>query len=361
MKNVYWKLGLIAAVIAVSVLSFYFKGLNLGLDLKGGVHLVLRVQTDDALRLETETTVERLRDTLTRGAIQFTKLEMKDPKTFVVEGVTNDQAYRAAAVDPETVYNRSSGVGGYTYTMKPNLENQLRGEAVTQALQTIERRVNELGVAEPIVARQGAVDQILVELPGVNDVQRAKDLIRSTALLELKIVEQAGFGSEELARQAYNNVVPPDIQLLPGSGDPAAGGTPGTTYYAVRRASVVTGRDLRNARPTLDENNLPAVGFSLNSDGARKFGTATEQNIGRQLAIVLDGRVTSAPVIQSRISDEGRISGSFTQQEAQDLSLQLRSGALPASPRRSAGSRSWSSSWCCTTSSPASTPSSRWW
>jgi preprotein translocase subunit SecD len=99
----------------------------------------------------------------------------------------------------------------------------------------------------------------------------------------------------------------------------------------VRRVSVVSGRDLRNARPTLDENNLPAVSFSLNQEGARKFGTATEQNIGRQLAIILDNRVFSAPVVQSRISDEGRISGSFTQQEAQDLSLTLRSGALPAS------------------------------
>jgi preprotein translocase subunit SecD len=120
--------------------------------------------------------------------------------------------------------------------------------------------------------------------------------------------------------------------IVPGSADgAAAAGTPSTMYYAVRRASVVTGRDLRNARPTLDENNLPAVGFSLNSDGARKFGTATEQNIGRQLAIILDGRVFSAPVVQGRISDEGRISGAFTQQEAQDLSLVLRSGALPAS------------------------------
>ena len=332
MKNVYWKLGLIVAVIALSVVSFYFKGLNLGLDLKGGVHLVLRVQTDDALRLETETTVERLRDTLTRGSIQFSKLEMKDAKTFVIEGVTNDQAYRAAAVDADTVYNRSSGVGSYTYSMKPNIENQLRGEAVTQALQTIERRVNELGVAEPIVARQGAVDQILVELPGVSDVQRAKDIIRSTALLELKIVEQGPFGTEDAAKQAFNNNVPPDMLLIPGSGDGAAGGgTPGTVFYVLRRASVVSGRDLRNARPSLDENNLPAVSFSLNADGARKFGAATEANIGKQLAIVLDGRVFSAPTIQSRISDEGRISGQFTQQEAQDLSLVLRSGALPAS------------------------------
>jgi preprotein translocase subunit SecD len=333
-QNTRWKLVLILAVIGLSIWSFYPPGqkVNLGLDLKGGVHLVLRVQTDDALRLETETTVERLRDTLTRGGIQFSKLEMRVAKTFVVEGITNDQGYRAAAVDADAVYNRSSGVGGYTYTMKPNIENQLRGEAVTQALQTIERRVNELGVAEPIVARQGAVDQILVELPGVDDVQRAKDIIRSTALLELKIVEQGPFGTEEAAKQAYNNNVPPDLLILPGSGDSGSGGaTPATVYYAVRRASVVTGRDLRNARPSLDENNLPAVGFSLNSDGARKFGAATDQNIGRQLAIVLDGRVFSAPVIQSRISDEGRISGSFTQQEAQDLSLVLRSGALPAS------------------------------
>src|SRR5678809_1198274 len=118
-QNVLWKLGLIVAVIALSVGSFYFKGMNLGLDLKGGVHLVMRVQTDDALRVQTETTVEQLRDALTRGSIQFSKLEMKDAKTFVVEGVTNDQGFRAAAVDADTIYNRSSGVGSYTYSMKP--------------------------------------------------------------------------------------------------------------------------------------------------------------------------------------------------------------------------------------------------
>ena len=250
----------------------------------------------------------------------------------MVEGITDDQAFRAAAVEPDTVFNRASGAGRYTYTMKPNIANQLRGEAVTQALQTIERRVNELGVAEPIVARQGGVDQILVQLPGVSDVQRAKDIIRSTALLELKFVEQGPFSSEEEARKAYNNVAAArhaDRARLGRCRRRRRARRP-RCIYVVRRASVVTGRDLRNARPTLDENNLPAVGFSLNQDGARKFGTATEQNIGRQLAIILDNRVFSAPVVQSRISDEGRISGAFTQQEAQDLSLMLRSGALPA-------------------------------
>ena len=333
-KNLQSRAAIIVAVIALSIWAFYPPGqkINLGLDLKGGVHLVLRVQTDDALKLETDTTVERLRDTLTRAGVAFTKLETTSPTEFVVEGIQNDQAFRQTAVDPDAAFNRGSGAGRYTYTMKPNIAQQLRGEAVTQALQTIERRVNELGVAEPIVARQGTVDQILVELPGVSDVQRAKDIIRSTALLELKFVEQGPFSSEDDAKKAYNNAVPPDMLIVPGSAGASAGaGSPATMYYVVRRASVVSGRDLRNARPTLDENNLPAVSFSLNQDGARKFGTATEQNIGRQLAIILDNRVFSAPVVQSRISDEGRISGSFTQQEAQDLSLTLRSGALPAS------------------------------
>ncbi len=333
-KNLRWKLIVIVGVIALAVWGFYppSQKVNLGLDLKGGVHLVLRVQTDDALRLETETTVERLRDTLTRANVQLSKLELTSPTEFVVEGIQDDQGFRRAAVEADTVFNRSSGAGRYTYTMKPNIATQLRGEAVTQALQTIERRVNELGVAEPIVARYGGQDQILVQLPGVNDVQRAKDIIRNTALLELKLVEQGPFPTEEAARQAYNNALPPELIVIPGSADTgaAAGGVPNTVYYVVKRVSVVTGRDLRNARTTLDENNLPAVSFSFNQDGARKFGTATEQNIGKQLAVILDNRVFSAPVIQSRISDEGRITGSFTQQEAANLSLVLRSGALPA-------------------------------
>src|SRR5262245_40823665 len=247
-KNLQYRVITILVVVALAVWAFYPPGekINLGLDLKGGVHLVLRVQTDDALKLETETTVERLRDALTRAGVQTTKLEATSATEFLAEGITNDQGFRATAVEPDAVFNRSSGAGRYTYSMKPNIANQLRGEAVTQALQTIERRVNELGVAEPIVARQGGQDQILVQLPGVSDVQRAKDIIRSTALLELKFVEQGPFSSEDDARKAYNNVVPPDMLIVPGSADrgAAAAGTPATMYYVVRRASVVTGRDL---------------------------------------------------------------------------------------------------------------------
>ena len=333
-KNLRWKVVLILSVIALSVWAFYPPGqkVNLGLDLRGGVHMIMRVQTDDALRIETDTTAERLREALSVAAVQYTNLEVTGPIEFVAEGIQDDDAFRQVAVEVDTVFSRSPGVGSYTYTMRPNIANQLREEAVTQAQQTIERRVNELGVAEPIVARQGADDQILVQLPGVTDVDRAKEIIGRTALLELKLVEQGPFLTQEAALQAVNNVVPPDMELVSGAEDVAAtgGGTPSTVYYIVRRVAPVTGRDLRTSRPTLDENNLPAVSFTFNQDGAQRFGQFTEQNIGRGLAVILDNRVFTAPTIQSRIADEGRITGSFTQQEAQDLSLVLRTGALPA-------------------------------
>jgi preprotein translocase subunit SecD len=334
-KNLRWKVITIVGVIALAVFAFYppSEKVNLGLDLRGGVHLVMRVQTDAALRIETETTVERLRETLSRAGIQYESLEVTSPTEFVVTGLQNTQAFRTAAVEVDAVFSRAPGAGGReAYTMRPNLATQFREEAVNQALLTIERRVNELGVAEPIVARQGAVDQILVQLPGVTDVNRAKEIIRNTALLELKIVEQGPFPSEEAARQAYNNNLPPDLVIVAGSEDVAAtgGATPGTVYYVVRRVAPITGRDLRTARTSLDQNNLPAVGFTLNQDGAQRFGRLTEQNLNRQLAIILDNRVFTAPVIQGRITDEGQITGSFTQQEASDLALVLRSGALPA-------------------------------
>lgn len=307
--------------------------LKLGLDLKGGVHLVLRVQTDDALRVETETATERVREAMRTANIATTSITAVSSVQFKVEGVASqqDQAFRQAA-GPETDANfdRNTGTNGsYTYTLKPIIQKQLREEAVTQARQTIERRVNDLGVAEPSIAQQGQNgDQILVQLPGVTDVARAKDIIRSTGLLELKIVEQGPASSADAFN--VNGKLPEGMEVVPGSAD--TGGAPGSQlFYLVRKVAAVTGRDLRNARQVPDENNLPAVSFTLNNEGARKFGNVTSANIGRQLAIVLDNRVFSAPTIESRITDQGRITGSFSPQEAQDLSLVLRSGALPAS------------------------------
>ena len=337
-KNLRWRALAILAVIAVSIWGFYppQKKVRLGLDLQGGVHLVLRVQTDDALRLDTETTMEQLREGVEAKGLTNVTFTGVDPTRFKVDGVpqAQDAAFREAAIEIETRFNRESGTGGsYSFVMKPNMIVQLREDAVEQALQTIERRVNELGVAEPIVARTGAAgDQIMVQLPGVSNPQRAKDIIRSTALLELKLVEDGPASTKEQLLQTRGGVLPGNMEVVPGVSDTGAPGDRAeTVYYMVRKVAAVTGRDLRNAKPSLDENNRPAVSFSLNTDGARKFGKATGENIGRRLAIILDGRVQSAPVIEGRIFDEGRISGVFTQQEVQDLSLILRSGALPAS------------------------------
>ena len=305
--------------------------LKLGLDLKGGVHFVLRVQTDDALRLATEQEMERLRAALMTRGLAVGNITNPDPVRFVVEGVPPDQdaPFRDAALEVQTNFDRSSSANGtYTFTMKPNIQITLRDESVVQARQTIERRINELGVAEPSIAQQGA-DQILVQLPGVSDVERAKGIIGSPGLLELKIVEQGPAASREVAAWSTART----RQAWRSSRERAAspGDLTNTVYYLVRRVAAVTGKDLRNARPTIDENNQPAVGFTLNTEGGRRFGTVTGENIGRGLAIVLDGRVQSAPTIEGRITTDGRISGSFTQEEVQNLSLILRSGALPAS------------------------------
>jgi preprotein translocase subunit SecD len=336
-KNLRWKLLIVVGVAALATWSFMPPGekVRLGLDLQGGIHLVLQVHTDDALRVETETAAEQLQQAMTDAGFSATRVATDGLRRFVVEGVppANDQEFRQLAqVQVEAMFDRAStGGGNYTFEMRPNMAVQRREEAVTQAIQTIERRVNELGVSEPVVAPYGtAGDQIIVQLPGLRDVDRAKAIIRSTAMLELKLVEGGWAPDEATLLQPYGGVVPDSMEVVPGasgSGPEAASG-----FYLVQKTAAITGSDLRNARPTLDEINLPAVGFTLNSEGVAKFSRVTGANVGRQLAIVLDNRVQSAPRIDERIAQaDARITGSFTQQEANDLALVLRSGALPAS------------------------------
>jgi preprotein translocase subunit SecD len=341
-KNIRWKVITIIAVLVVftgvgvypivaeayripSPAWLQQKQLKLGLDLKGGVHLVLRVQTDDAIRLQSDQTAEQLREALRMRNIPG-MVSTPSISQIRVEGIppAQDAAFRDASADLSTSFDRSPGANGsYTFNMKPNIQNQLRVDSVVQARQTIDRRVNELGVAEPQIAEQGT-DQILVQLPGVTDVEHAKSIIGSPGLLELKIVEGGPAASREDLMQSGQ--VPEGMDIVPGNADATGGGT---VFYMVRKAAAVSGHDLTNARPSVDQNNLPAVSFTLNSEGARKFGTITETNIGRRLAIILDNRVSSAPTIQSRITDNGQITG-VTRDEVNDLSLILKSGALPA-------------------------------
>jgi preprotein translocase subunit SecD len=348
MTNLRWRLITIVAVLVIfasvgvyPIVAAHYgvhspgwlvdKQLKLGLDLKGGVHLVLRVQTDDALRLRTETDSEALREALTKKNISFSNIVLASPTQFRVEGVApaNAAAVRQSGAELSNFDISSATGGAIVFTMKPPVQVTLRDEAVVQARRTIERRVNELGVSEPSIAVQGAnQDEILVQLPGVTDVDKAKSIIQSTGLLEWKLVEQGPLSSKETLLQ--NGQPPPGTEILPGATS-APGESAETVYYLVRKVPVVSGNDVRNARATVDEFNQPAVGFSLSQAGGQKFSKATSENVGRQLAIVLDGRVQSAPKIDERIGSEGRIHGNFTQEEVQNLSLLLRSGALPAS------------------------------
>lgn len=348
-KNIRWKVLTIVAVLLVfftigvyPILANRYnlpapgwlkaKQLQLGLDLKGGVHLVMRVETSDALRIFSTTTSEQLREALSTAGVNVGSIQLTSEKTFRVEGVPGDRDAEFRRIADEQVatnFDRSSAAGGsYTFTMKPNIESDMREQAVVQALETIDRRVNALGVTEPNISRYGqSQDQILVQMPGVTEVQRAKELIGRTAFLELKIVESGPAPSREALLQATGGKVPEDQEVVSGA---AGNGDSGTMFYLVRKVAAVTGADLRGASPTMDENNRPAVRFMLTGEGARKFGKVTSENINKQLAIILDGRVQSAPTIETRITDEGRITGSFTTDEVNDLSLVLRSGALPA-------------------------------
>ena len=347
-KNLRWKILIVAAVFAVFfVVGVYpllaqrfhwpspawlqTKALKLGLDLKGGVQLTLRVNTDDALHATTVSTSEQLRASLNTSGIMPT-ITLTGASSFRVEGVPQDKdsAFRAAA-DEITAANFDRNIltgGAYEFRLKPNIERDLREQTVEQTLQTIDRRVNALGVTEPSIARQAQADQILVQLPGVSDVQHAKEIIGKTAVLEFKLVE-AGPGTKEDLLKQFNNNLPGDLEILPGSA--TANDQSGSQFFVVKKVAPVTGADLRVAKPGLDENNQPAVHFELKSAGAQKFGKLSGENIGRYLAIVLDNRVISAPRLEGRITDQGRISGGFTSETANDLALTLRSGALPAS------------------------------
>ncbi len=336
-KNLRWKVITVIAVAALAIVSFYppRTKIQLGLDLKGGVHLVLRVNTEDALKLETQTTAEQLSASLKEAGVTVASVRAATMTTFLVEGVPpdRDQQFRQLAQDQVGLsFDRETGVAGaYTFRMKPNIEVDRRREAVTQAIQTISRRVNAYGVSEPIVAEYGNEgNRIVVELPGVTDVPRAKELISSTAVLELKLVEAGPAPDEASLLTAYGGKVPEGKMVAQGAAtaDKAAG----TSYYLVSETPVITGNDLRNAKSTQDGLGQPAVGFSLNNEGITKFSRVTSANVGKYLAIILDKRVQSAPVIEGPITGaDAIIQGTFTQQEVADLSLILRSGALPAS------------------------------
>ncbi len=313
--------------------------IQLGLDLKGGTHLVLQVHVDDAVNVVTDQALERLRDGLQNRKIAYSDIRKTDMTHILVKGLSQSDisALETLVNDQFSDWTVESVPGDPTariVSMKASAVAATKRDAFTQAVDTVRRRIDALGLVGPEVAQYGQPSdyEMVVELPGLSDPARVRSVIQETALLELKIVRDGPYPTREAALAAHGGVLPPDTELLPGQPDSSANAAPGTdVWYVVNQVAAVTGRDLSSAQPSLDVNGRPDINFTLTRDGAARFAQVTGQNVGKQLAIVLDNRVVSAPVIESQISDRGQIEGTFTTQQASDLALVLRSGSLPAS------------------------------
>jgi preprotein translocase subunit SecD len=212
--------------------------------------------------------------------------------------------------------------------MRPSDLIQLKRDTVDRAIQTISNRINALGLTEPVVQQSGQDYRILVELPGVDDPARVKEIIGTAAVLEIDEVKDGPYPSQEQALSSHGGVLPLNTRLVK---NPPRGGGDTVSWYLVNRTPVITGRDLRNARPSQGEFRKWEAGFTLTQDGAKRFENFTGANIGNRLAVVLDNQIRSVATIEARISDQGRITNLGTEQEASDLALVLRSGSLPAS------------------------------
>jgi preprotein translocase subunit SecD len=353
-----WRVALTLAVLLGSVVAYWWRGqealkksptappnpsladvmrngLKLGLDLKGGIHLVMQVKTSDALRVEAQDAVEHLKDEAGKRGVTLGPIPPPDATGFTINlGEQTDPAKLKdlvkTALSP-TDWKVDERGREWRVSLRDPARIQIEDQAVRQAIETIRNRVDALGVAEPVIQRQ-ATDRVVVELPGVDDPSRVKEIIGTTGLLELKIVDEKGgpYSSREEAAKAYGGQIPPDLELVEGFSEDAEARTRTIVVYVLRRVAAVNGRDLKNARVGHDRYNQPAVEFFLNAQGAEKFSKVTGDNIGKRLAIVLDKRVQSAPSIKGQIRDNGIIEGQFTADKADGLALVLRSGALPA-------------------------------
>ncbi|HEY1263987.1 MAG TPA: protein translocase subunit SecD [Terriglobales bacterium] len=351
-KDLGWKLGLSVGLLLVFLYGIFgipksFSGngllaaitdrIHLGLDLKGGTHLILQVQVDDAVRVESENAIERLKEGMSSRKINYTEISQPDPvgspEKVVIKGVPPDATsdLRSFVQDRLPEYDANSGAENtWTVSMKPQALTELKDRAVTQAIETIRNRIDQLGVNEPVIQEHGLGQyQILVQLPGVDDPARVKDVMQSTAMLQIRQELGGPYASQQAALQANGGMIPANAVLLQGSA--RAGGADGAeTWYLISRSSAVTGRDLRSAQASQDENGRPAVGFNLSGEGGRKFFAFTSAHVGDSLAVVLDNKVQSVARIDEPIHDSGIIKGRFTEQEVKDQSMILRSGALPA-------------------------------
>jgi preprotein translocase subunit SecD len=308
--------------------------IHLGLDLKGGVHLVLQVHVEEAISSATDRDMQSLNTALAQYSATAAKLDPKHPETISITGAAPANQSDVRSVLNGNEYQNyevsSSGNGSYTMTMKQSAIRDLEQRTLDTSIETIRARVDALGVSEPQIEQYNLGDnEILVQLPGIDDAGHVEDIIQETAKLEIHPVASGPYESEAAALAAVNGAPPPDQEILKGTA--GNGGT--DQYYILKRAAIVEGTDFRDAQPSTDENGRPDITFTLTTDAGDRFYKYTNENKGTgSMAIVLENRIREVAGIEGAIREQGRISGGGISQEyAQSLSMMLRTGSLPAS------------------------------
>jgi preprotein translocase subunit SecD len=322
----------------------FSSNIHLGLDLSGGSHLVLEIQVQDAVRADALQSLERLKDDLKKENVTWGSMDVNEVATVkeagnvaaIVKGVpaTQSSAFRNIVAERYPTYNLTAlNATDYQMKLKPTELISMEADTVQRSIDTISNRIDQLGLAEKSVqqyGRAGADFQILVQLPGVDDPARVRELIGTAAVLEIDSVatDNGGpFPSRDAALAQHGGILPLNTKLVKQK--PRAG-MEGEQWYLVSRNPVVSGQEMRNARPSQGEFGKFETDFNLSQDAGKRFGRYTEANVNNKLAVVLDGQAVSVATIESKIEDSGRITGLGSQDEAVDLSRYLRSGSLPA-------------------------------
>lgn len=345
-KNLTGKIGFIVAILVIFVYGLFYGAqlprtgplqsirdgnIHLGLDLKGGTHLVLQVQVQEAINSATDRDMQRLNTLLTANGATAAKPDPAHPDTIAVTGFQPGQQSAVHDVlngNDYAAYDVTSNAGGYTMVMKQAAIRDLESRTLDQSIETIRQRIDSLGVSEPVIERYGlGENQILVQLPGVPDPARVEDVIQSTAKLEIHQVVGQSYQDEPAALAGLGGTLPPDEELVKGS----SSGSGPDQVWVLKRASIVEGPDFRDAHPSTDPNGRPNVTFNLTSEAGDRFYKYTSGNVNTSMAIVLENKVREVANIESAIRDTGEISGGFSEQSAEDLGLMLRTGSLPAS------------------------------
>ena len=331
-KSLRWKYLLIFVVIVGSVWLSYplHEKIHLGLDLQGGMHLVLEVETEKAVETILNRTVSDIRKNLDESNIDFEKVAATADYGVKITLFQEDSlreirnTLRSYPILKEKVFDSERLV--LTYQLDDREAKIIEDNAVDQGLETIRNRVDEFGVSEPTIQRQGS-RRILIQLPGITDTKRAKDLIGKTALLEFKLVDDDNSLNDALAGN-----IPEGDEILYQRNVNEKTGEENKTPFLIKKRAVLTGDSLLSAEVRIDQGyNEPYVSITFDKQGARRFREITRENINRRLAIVLDNNVHSAPVIQDEIAGgQAQITGRFALDEARDLAIILRAGTLPA-------------------------------